>query len=525
MTLQEPFIHLRHEDGGVATVRGSLHFFRGHRIPRQGGELDDGIFAEWSCDGTALEVRTDRYGASPLFYWSDATQICVSPSLLAVLQCGAPAAFDFDGLAAFLRLGYYLGDDTAFAAIRTVPPGAVMTWQRGRLTCAARRPAVPPLSITRDEAIDGFVALCRQSIRRRLPTGDGVVMPLSSGRDSRHILYELHAAGVRPPCVTIPRYPPRSAEDQRIAPLVAAAVGLPHTLLPQNPSRCDAEVRKNWITHLCADEHAWYMEIPAQLPRGTRTAYDGLGGALSVPNRYHSFQALYLLARGDTRTLADQLIGEYGVQTEAFLARLLRRPAYAALSRERAIARLALELKTHRDAPDPIKSFNFWNRIRRELALWPFAVLRDVPFVYAPYLDHDLFDFLMGLPPAVMSPTLKDGKTFHTDAINRAFPQYAGVPFENKKAPGLDARAHNARLAREAGGYILRHARWSTRLLEPASAALRAACGVIRPAFGERRPWFSLVALYLTQLEMAASGRAPVVLGGTRAPERFERAA
>jgi len=260
MALNEPFIHLRHEDGATA-VRGCSRFFRGHRIARRPGERDDGIFAEWTWEGDRLDVQVDRYGASPLFYWSDATQICVSPSLLAVLQCGAPSAFDLDGLAAFLRLGYFLGDDTPFAAIRVVPPGTVMTWQRGRLAGRSGRPAVGTVSIDRDEAIDGFVALCRQSIRRRLPSGDDVVMPLSSGRDSRHILYELHAAGVRPLCVTMPRYAPRPGEDQRIAPLVAAAVGLPHTLLRQNPSRCDAEVRKNWITHLCADEHAWYVRL------------------------------------------------------------------------------------------------------------------------------------------------------------------------------------------------------------------------------------------------------------------------
>src|SRR4029079_13814751 len=132
MALNEPFIHLRHEDGATA-VRGSSRFFRGHRIARGRGEPDDGIFAEWTWDGARLEGQVDRYGASPLFYWSDETQIFVSPSLLAVLQCGAPAAFDLDGLAAFLRLGYFLGDDTPFAAIRVVPPGAVMTWQRGRL--------------------------------------------------------------------------------------------------------------------------------------------------------------------------------------------------------------------------------------------------------------------------------------------------------------------------------------------------------------------------------------------------------
>ena len=522
MTFEQPFIHLR-VDGSVTSVRGSAQFSRGHQIARTGSP-PDGVFAEWAWDGERLEVRTDRYGASPLFYWHDPAQFCLSPSLLAVLQRGASTAFDWDGLAAFVRLGYFLGDDTPFAAIRTVSPGAVMSWHRGQLTSRSGRPVMAAVRISRDEAIDGFIALCRQSVRRRLPAGDRVVMPLSSGRDSRHILYELHAAGVRPECVTIPRYPPRSAEDQRIAPLVAAALGLPHRLLEQNPSRCDAEVRKNWITHLCADEHAWYVEIAAQIGKTTQTIYDGLGGALSVPNRYHSFAALEQIARGDTRAVADQLIVDYGVQSETFLRRMLRRRAYAQLSRERAVARLARELDTHRDAPDPIKSFNFWNRNRRELALWPYAILREVPHVYTPYLDQDLFDFLMGLPPTVMSPTLADGKAFHTDAINRAFPQYAGVPFENKKAPGADPRLHNARLAREAGRYILRHCRWAPQLIDPGSAVLRAACGVVRSTFGERRPWFSLVTLYLTQLEMAAAGRAPSALGGN-AETAFARAA
>jgi len=524
MQLADAFIHLRHDGGcGETASRGSARFFRGHRIGGSAGAPADGIYAEWAWDGRGLELRTDRYGAAPLFYWCDASQICVSPSLLAVLQCGAPTALDEAGLAAFLRLGYFLGDDTPFAAIRAVPPGAVMTWQEGRLTCRAGRPRVQAMRIGRSEAIDGFIALCRESIRRRLPSGDGVVMPLSSGRDSRHIVYELHAAGVRPHCVTIPRYPPRPPEDQRIAPLVAAALGLPHTLLRQNPSRCAAEVAKNWVTHLCADEQAWYLEVAEQVGAHARTMYDGLGGALSVPNRYHTVETQRLMARGDTRTLADRLIVDFGVQTESLLRRLLRRRAFAALSREHAVARLAAELITHRDAPDPMKSFNFWNRNRRELALWPYAILRDVPNVYTPYLDRELFDFLMGLPPAVISPAPADGKAFHTDAINRAFPQYAAVPFENKKAPRIDARSHNQRLAREAAGFILRHARLSMRWLDATAVLPRALCAMGRPAFGANRPWLLLVGLYLTQLEMAADGRAPDARGG--GAESLRRAA
>jgi hypothetical protein len=48
---------------------------------------------------------------------------------------------------------------------------------------------------------------------------------------------------------------------------------------------------------------------------------------------------------------------------------------------------------------NPLGSFCFWNRTRREIALAPFSTLEGVPTVYAPYLDNHLFDFI-NCPPA-----------------------------------------------------------------------------------------------------------------------------
>jgi hypothetical protein len=138
-----------------------------------------------------------------------------------------------------------------------------------------------------------------------------------------------------------------------------------------------------------------------------------------------------------------------------------------------------------------------------------------VPVVYTPYLDQDLYDFLMGLPPTVMSRNLSDGKAFHTDAIHRAFPEYAHIPFENKKAPGVDARQHNAKFAAEAARFLLRHARRTTRLLNRAYVLPRAVCAAARPSFGSARPWFPSLTLYLTQLELATGRRFPLVRPGS----------
>src|SRR3954471_18704546 len=107
--------HVRVRDGRT-DVRGVPRFFRGHTLPRTAG-APDGVFASWDWDGARVVVRDDRYGAAPLFYWSDRQQFMVSPSVLALIGHGAPTALDGAALAAFLRLGFFLGDDTPFTAI------------------------------------------------------------------------------------------------------------------------------------------------------------------------------------------------------------------------------------------------------------------------------------------------------------------------------------------------------------------------------------------------------------------------
>jgi hypothetical protein len=503
--------HVQLRDG-LPVARGTPHFFRGHRVSRGPGREPDGIFASWDWDGRTVTASNDRYGVSPLFYWHDGQQFGVSPSILALVAQGAPTRFDQTAIDTFLRLGFFLGCDTPFEAIRAVPPNTVLDWGAGVLRISGGPPKAARHSVSRDDAIDGFIALCRQAIRRRPADPDATIMPLSSGRDSRHILFELCAAGHRPRAVTIPRYPPRPGEDERIAPIVAKAVGVPHTMLVQPESRFAAELHKNWATHLCADEHTWFVAMIASIEESTTVLYDGLGGALSVPNRFHSRQALELLERGQTREVADRIVANYGVSTEAFLARVVN-PASRAGARERAIARIAAELDEHLEAPDPIKSFNFWNRIRRELALVPHGLMKRIPTVYTPYLDRDLYDFLMGLSADILTPDLKTwDKGFHTEAIARAFPQYADLPYENKGAPQLDRRAHDGRFGADAGAFIVANLPREPRLVRRSYVLPRALCAAATHAFGRRCPWFAGPCLYLTQLELAAERCLPASL-------------
>jgi len=122
--------------------------------------------------------------------------------------------------------------------------------------------------------------------------------------------------------------------------------------------------------------------------------------------------------------------------------------------RERAVAHLAREVAIHFDAPNPVASFFFWNRTRREVALSPFALMHGTT-VYAPYLDRDVFDLLATLPASLLVD-----RRFHTDAIARAYPHMAEVPYEARTVesprPWLQRRlaAGLARIVAVSGGML-----------------------------------------------------------------------
>ena len=412
----------RRETGGqVACQLGQPRDY-GHDVP-------DGIFAGWAWDGRRLLAHNDRYGLHPLFYAQGGDALALSPSLPRLLLEGAPADLDDAALAVFLRTGYFVGEDTPFRAIRALPPNARLEWSDGTLRVTGGLPLPPPRALSRAAAIDAYIPLFREAVRRRLPAGGSgapeLVMPLSGGRDSRHILLELMALGCPPSfCLTVRHHLPRTDQDAALAARLADALGLRQVLLDQTEPRLLAEQRKNLKTSFCSDEGTAFLALGDYLEthRAGRpaTIFDGIAGDFLSDGRFLTEHRLALLDAGNLTDLADDLLHRPG-----HLPGLLSDELAGRLSREVAIQRLWSELERHLGAPNPIQSYIFQNRCRREIAT--FAVNFYSPAVEQqfPYLDHDVVDFLLSLPAEVFFPP-----SFHVDTIQRAFPEHAAIPFE-----------------------------------------------------------------------------------------------
>ena len=503
--MERPFFHIR-KRGHQFETRGTPRTVLTHEPVDNG--VCRGPFVQWEWDGRRLQIRTDRYGIYPLYYWLHDDGIGVSPSIPRLLEDGASTALDETGLAVFLRLGFFIGEHTPFLAIRAVPPGATVEWKDGTLDVSTQGPALTCASISTEEARDRYAALFKRAIQRRVTAQGDCAVPLSGGRDSRHIALELCAVGCPPKAaLTFRHLRPSRDEDTLVAAQLCGALGISHILLDQSPSRLQAELRNNIKTNFCADEHAQYLALADYVAGRYDCLYDGIGGDVLSNGLFSNATRLALFADGRFKDLAEDLFQAFPIASrfshETLLRELLPPHQYRRFSRESDIASLSEELSRHAHAPNPVASFFFRNRTRREVALAPFSILGEEVKVLCPYLDHDVYDHLMSLPGHMFL-----GRSFHTDTIRHTYPAYAHIPFDNEvKAPTPKADGYYRRFGREMTWYSLTHGssrlvRFSYLLPRLLKAALSAEYG--ETLFSYRH--FGPHALYLLQLERHCRG-------------------
>jgi hypothetical protein len=489
--MSEPFLHIRRGSEGFE-VEGAQVGALGHKIRHPGRSEPDGVFVEWSWDGDRLRIRNDRYGFYPFYYFANSDEIAISTSIIRLLEAGASPALDEAGIAAFLRLGFFLGEDTPFLEIRALPPSAVLEWRDGELSVSGHITVTQPDNLNRDAAIDGYVSLFRDAVRRRQPSRPNVAVTLSGGRDSRHILLELCEQGLRPDfCLTTRGFPAPTAYDEvEVAASLCHALGLRGRTLDQRESLMQAESDKNLRTGFCSFEHSWYLVVAHYLNRTAGLVYDGIGGDVLSAGLFLTPRRIELCEEGRLAELADDLVI---IVPDRGIERALRPERASKFDREIAFARFAAEFRKHADAPNPIGSFHFWNRTRRLVAILPYGMLRE-PEVFSPYLDHELFDFLTSLPARMFVD-----HSFHTETIQRAYPAYAHIPFTQIRSAGGAYRKQYwsfalavARRLLETGPHqLLRDSYFLPRLLR---------C-LIDPGYLLSATWVGSLALYLAQLE------------------------
>lgn len=459
------------------------------------------VFAEWHWDGSRIVAKTCRLGFQPVYYYAGETEFAIASSIETLLACGAPPDLDDTAMAVFLRLGWVLGEDTVFRAIRMLPPGGELSWNGGAPRVSGGIPFPQRQNLSREAALDGYGELFRQSVQRRASRDSAFGMPLSGGRDSRHILLELDALGCRPDlCFTNHDFPPYREENILLGRQLAQRLGTPHRVFGQPGSRLTAEIRKNRLNGYGAIENIWCISLYPQVAKHAAVIYEGVGGDVLSAGDYLDHDEVVLFEQGRLETLAHKLIDHWlsWRSSEAALSRVLTADAQRRFTRERAVERIVQELSRHAGAANPMTSFYFWNRTRRVAAMQPFAIAPASGLMaVTPYLDHDLVDFLNSLPAEMYLD-----QTFHTETIRKRHPGFNDIPYAGDLGtPRIERNGHYRRFLAEAAAYLA-FAGQNVWVDKASNVRRLLALGLSRGNVRKRMSWMApFTSVYLAQLE------------------------
>lgn len=399
----------------------------------------------------SVVIDADRYGIVPLFYHLAGNRLIVSTEIAEVANRLGSISLSQENLAVFFYLGFFLGPDTPFNEIQTLGPGERITWQHGQSQVEQKQyfDHRPASTLVESDAVDTYIDLFNTSMRRRKPTKK-CILPLTGGKDSRHVLMDMLRSDVRPnACITCEMYPPRDNADCKTAKHICDNYALKHYRLATYP-QFEAEQEKNANTYFCSDEHTWAISYKHFLQQFNEplVSFDGIGGDILSSSRlakpiYHQH---YI--NGELDQIADAILPRDGTPLFDGLPEHWRLDGHHDYVKQRVIA----ELQSYRDWQNPVNMFFFFSRTRRESSLISFGVLRHACRAYMPFLDRDVFDFLTSLPPSIIQE-----KSIHTDAFQKAFPESLEIPFSLPKPRRFAGICEELRLAAGVSVQSIRH--------------------------------------------------------------------
>ncbi len=482
------FFHVR-GSAGNHRIDGNPHFLRDHRVDRSDG-IRDGIWSQWDWDGQRVTAKNCRFGIVALYYFQSEQEFCISDSISTLLERGAPRELDDFGMAVFIRRLNFVGNDTPFKAIRCLPPNAQLTWENGKLTLEQEPFHAKPQHLKHDAILDGIHELFAQSISRRLPRTDRFTVPLSGGKDSRRILFELARQKHLPEfCVTALHPPPRANEDAKVAAMITERLGIEHRLIPTEWATWDLERYKNGKIDFLTPEHTWVVPMSKYLGTAVDTSYDGL----NIDCNLFGEKRAQLFADGKLTELAVDFLGD----SEALLSRTLSADSYRLLSRDKAVHRMTEELKLHVDEACPTSNFLFWSRMRRAVAPVPFGLLNEIETVQVPYLDKEYFEFVMSIPEPILV-----GSHVYKDAIAKSYPELEDIPYADSSLSTAPNRKHNRSYLTRLGVNLATSHRKSRMINVPSvlSSAAKAAISGSQERFSWLQPHLIVHLLQLEEL-------------------------
>src|SRR5260370_20370751 len=160
-------------------------------------------FASWDARQRRLLLARDRFGKKPLYYAVLPNGIWFGSELACLRQAGVPLEPDPEALRLYFQFNYIPDPLTAYRAIRRVPAGGWLTYERGavrqgRYWQMPAPVAEPSAGLTHAEAVVRVREKFDEAVRIRMIADVPLGAFLSGGIDSSSVVASLALQAAEP---------------------------------------------------------------------------------------------------------------------------------------------------------------------------------------------------------------------------------------------------------------------------------------------------------------------------------------
>jgi len=395
--------------------------------------------ALWDSRRQRLLLATDLVGTRPLHYAVTRRHAFFASSAAALLaEPDVPRRVNMQTLCEYVTLGFPLHERTLLADVHLVPPGSVVSIERGRATVhqyrriqyGASASQTPDLNRCAQQMSDRFLT----AVREQTAQPGCYALPLSGGLDSRCIAAALHRCGRQVQTLAIGSH---GAADLRLAEVVAKRLGFAHHTWTVSPRDFLAWVEEGvrLTDGTLGAFDAQILFVARRLPADTQAVLDGVTNCDGLYSRFEvaaNRLAPWFIARQLPRHL---FIGPIVDPAHAAPA---PPPLFAQHHRPAIAEHLATSFKQIRDHAQDAGPFVFdrfdytdlTQRIRR-FNLVGSVLLRAYCPTLQPFFHPDVFGLVTQCPPQWRVRE----KPIQRKLLHQLAPQLDDVPWERTNLP------------------------------------------------------------------------------------------
>lgn len=407
----------------IPLINGSNSGFYGYCVDAI--DSDNGIFVRWISGKGFFKLETDWLGMYPIYYWKrDENSLFISNSL-GLINSYAKEEVDSTAITMILTLGYVLNERTVFTNIKR-PEGKFEFQIENKI--ASFNSGYQSFEGEHSYAsYKDFNNILKEELSKIRKINKDIFLPLTGGRDSRHIFLTLNKLKINIKSTYTARFlSPLFDDDCLIAKKLSDLFGVKHICLPPELNLVEAEISKLNDINFESLDHAWANPCKLYLKslKADCIIVDGFGGDVLSQSKLVSEEFINIYKSGDFALLADRM-----VNNNSYLTSFLRGNYLDKRHLENCKDELVIALDKCKSLGYSLKMFYLFNRSRRSTLISSVKYLNANSIAYMPFVHKNVVKFLL----SVSDSDYLSG--FHDKAISYSFNEISEIEYASNNTP------------------------------------------------------------------------------------------